>query len=259
MTAKRFHIYVIGMILVNFYGAAGYAQLTEQTKFTGENKMVTVEQAPIISTKADGNYSLLPYRDRRGDWGTTIGVSYSTYEPKNYEPNFVQSGFDDVYSFSEMPLIELNVAFKRNARGFSYGGEVSVGIYNNDSNNLSLVDGSLQLIPVKIGGIVLLDALAPTPLFVPYLSAGGWIMMYQEDNNSSTFKGNTQVAPYINAGVAISLDWIDKDAARTSYEESGLEATYAFFEARSMFEGQAAKDPDFSSAINFAGGLKVEF
>jgi hypothetical protein len=83
--------------------------------------------------------------------------------------------------------------------------------------------------------------------------------LYKEDNNSTSITGNTQVAPYLNAGVAFSLDWIDKHAARVSYEDSGIEATYAFVEARTQFAAGDDQDPDFSSQINFAGGLKVEF
>ncbi len=97
MTATRFHIYVIGIFLLNVYGSDTNAQLAEQTKFTGENKMVVVEQSPIVQTKTDGNYTLVPYRERRGKWGTTIGVSYSNYEAEFYEPNFIQAGYEDVY------------------------------------------------------------------------------------------------------------------------------------------------------------------
>lgn len=259
MTATRFHIYIIGILFINLYTVSAQAQLQETTKFTGENKMVTVESSNVITTEVDGNYSIEPYRDRRPTWGKTVSFSYSNYEPLNYEPNFLQVNFEDIYETPEMPLLEFQFAIKRNARTFSYGGEFSVGIYQNDSDERDLIQSTLQIIPIKLGGIVLLDALSPTPYFVPYASGGAYTILFKEDNNQTSITGNTQLAPYFNLGVAFSLDWIDEYAARISYEESGIEASYAFIEARSQFAASDEQDPDFSSDINFAAGLKVEF
>lgn len=259
MKAPRFHIYVIGVLLLNFYASAGHAQLSEQTKFTGDNTMVIVEPTNIITTEVDGDYSLEAYRERRGKWGVQVGLGYSTYSPENYEPNFLQAGFKDVYSFAYTPMIEFSFGLKRNLRPISLGMEVGVGIYQASSGDKRIVDSDLQLIPVRLSFTAMMDSLSPTPYFVPYLSAGGYIMSYKEDNNSSSVSGNTQVAPYLSGGMAFSLDWIDKRAARLSYEDSGIEATYAFVEVRSMMEGGDDQDPDFSSQICFAGGLKVEF
>lgn len=259
MQATRFHIYVIGAFIFNFYACAARAQLTEQTKFTGDNKMVIVEPSNIITTEVDGDYSLEAYRDRRGKWGVEIGLGYSNYAPENYEPNFLQAEYSDVYSFAYMPLLEFTFSLKRNLRPISLGAELGVGIFQASSGDKRIVDSDLQLIPVRLSVIALMDSLSPTPYFVPYVSAGGYIVSYKEENNSSSVSGNTQIAPYFSGGMAFSLDWIDKRASRISYEDSGLEATYAFIEARSFFEGGDDQDPDFSSQINFAGGLKVEF
>jgi hypothetical protein len=259
MTATRFHLYIIGILFINFHASMTSAQLKETTTFTGVNKMVTVEPSNVITTEVDGNYSIEPYRDRRPAWGKTISFSYSTYEPLNYEPNFLQVNFEDIYETPEMPLLEFQLAIKRNARSFSYGGELSVGIYQNDSDERDLIQSTLQIIPIKLGGVVLLDALRATPYFVPYASGGVYTILFKEDNNQTSITGNTQVAPYFNLGMAFSLDWMDDYAARISYEESGIEASYAFIEARSQFAASDEQDPDFSSEVNFAGGLKVEF
>ena len=259
MKATRFHIYIIGILFTKFYAGPAWAQLQESTKFTGDNKMVIVEPSNVITTEVDGNYSIEPYRDRRPGWGKTVSFSYSTYEPLNYEPNFLQVNFEDIYQAPEMPLLEFQFAIKKNARTFSYGGEFSVGIYQNDSDERNLIQSTLQIIPIKLGGVALLDALSPSPYFVPYASGGVYTILFREDNNQTSITGNTQLAPYFNVGLAFPLDWIDDYAARISYEESGIEASYAFIEARSQFAASDEQDPDFSSDVNFAAGLKLEF
>ncbi len=260
MKRGRFHIYIIGIFLLNFYGPAAFAQLEGMTKYTGEAKMVTVEPSHIITVKQDdGDYSLESYRDRRGNWGKTISLGYSTYEPSNYSPNFLEAGYDEIYETPELPLFEMQFAIKRNSRSITWGAEMSVGIYQNESDQKSLIQSSLQIIPIKLGGTLMLDALGPEPMFVPYVSGGGYMVLYKEDNNDTSINGNTQIAPYLTAGMAFSLNWIDKTAARISYEDSGIEQCYAFVEARSLFEAGDELDPDFSSQVNFAGGFKVEF
>ena len=259
MKMTGFHIYIIGTLLLNFYATSALAQLTEQTKFTGENKTITVEHAPVLSIQVEGQYQLKPYRERRPAWGKTFGVAYSTYAPTNMEPQFIQANYSDVYDSPDVPNIELNFAFKKNSPVISWGAEVSVGIFQVSSLDENLVNSSLQVIPVRVGAILLLDSLTPEGYFVPYVSGGAYTMIYKEDNNSVSVTGNTQVAPYFTAGMAFSLSWIDKHAARTSYEDSGLENTYAYLEGRSFLPAGGDKDPDFSSDINFAGGFKVEF
>jgi len=253
------HVRLLILIIGIFQSGLSFAQVETSTKFTGEAKMVVVEPTNIITTEKDGNYQLVPYRERRPSWGTVLSLSYSNFEPLEYEPNFLQVNFDEIYSRPEMPLLELQFAVKKNLSFGSLGGEISVGIYQNDSDEPTLVDSSLQLIPVKLGAVFYLDALRPEPFIVPYVSGGGYIMLYRETLNDSSFSGNTQVAPYFNAGLAFSLDWFDRHAARISYEQSGIEASYAYLEARTQFQAGDDKDPDFSSAVNFAGGLRVEF
>jgi hypothetical protein len=203
MKATRFHVYIIGSLFINFYASLAFAQLKETTTFTGENKMVTVEPSNIITTEVDGNYSIDSYRERRPAWGKTVSFNYSNYEPLNYEPNFLQVNFEEIYDTPELPLLEFQFAIKRNARNFSYGGEFSVGIYQNESDARNLIQSTLQIIPLKLGGVVLLDALRPTPYFVPYISGGAYTILFKEDNNQTSITGNTQLAPYFNLGISM--------------------------------------------------------
>lgn len=252
MQLRHSHIAFIGFFLANIYVAKAWG--TEPP-----SKMVIVEPNNVVTTSVEGEYKIQSYQERRPKWGKTIAVSASSYAPEDYKPDFVEMTYDQIYSKSEAPLIELQFAFKRNESTFSYGLELSAGIYQNKSDKSSTVTSSLQLIPIRLGAVVLLDAWSAQPYVSPYVSGGIYSIFYKEDNNGVNVSGNTQIAPYVSGGLQISLDWIDRKASRISYEDSGIEASYFFIEARSLIASNGGSDPDFSSAFNFAGGLKVEF
>jgi hypothetical protein len=221
-------------------------------------QMVTVEPDNIIQAAENGRYLLKPYLERRGDWGATVSIGASSYTPVNYQPDFLVGEFGDVYHFPSVPMIELTVVAKRNLTIGSVGAEVGVGFYSNDSANED-VDSTLQLIPIRLGASYMMDALSSEPYFAPYISGGAYIMLYKESDPSRSLSGNTQVAPYVRGGIAFSLDWIDRDAARISYEDSGIQKTYAYLEASKMFAAGGTADPDFEDDISFGLGFRVEF
>src|SRR4051812_16924654 len=100
------------IVIGAFLGGLAYAQDEIETNEDGGSihpGMVLVDPTNIIATQVGGEYVLKPYRDRRRRWGGTVGVAYSTYEPVNYEPDFVARDFTDVYTNPEMPMIEISV------------------------------------------------------------------------------------------------------------------------------------------------------
>lgn len=222
--------------------------------------MVIVEQMSANTTEIKEEYSLLPYRERRPKWGTTFSLGYSSYEPVNYEPDFVTANFSDIYSSPDMPLIELTVSVKRNFSIGSFGVELAAGIYENKSDDTTLSDSSLQLIPIRLGLVYYMDAIGPEPHFVPYVGGGAYTMMYKEELVGGTSNnGNTQISFYGHAGVAFQLDWIDKVGSRIAYQESGIESTFLYAELQKYMSSSAEADGDFSNDVSYAGGLKIEF
>jgi hypothetical protein len=258
MHRLRLLIIVIGVLL------SGLAYAQDEISIDGASVhpgMVIVEPDNIVKTAVDGNYALVPYLERRPRWGTTFSVEYSTYEPVHYEPDFAPTmDFSDVYLSPDLPEIEAQLTVKRNLSWGSLGGELAAGVYQNSSDiDTSIADSSLSLIPVRLGAVFALDALMKEPYFVPYISGGGYIMVYTETSGSSTHHGSTQVAPYLNGGVEFGLNWLDRNSARDAYEDTGMESTYLFVEARKMFKSMDPSDPDFSNDVSFASGLRLEF
>jgi len=253
-------IYLLIIVFGIIWSGLAYAEGEDEIEERAKKGLVLVEPSVVAAEMTGEEYKLLSYRERRLGWGSTFSIGYSSYEPINYEPDFVPAQFTDIYSTPEMPLIELTVVVKKNFSMGSLGFEMGVGGYQNDSDDTELSDSSLTLIPIRVGAAFYLDNLTPEPIFVPYVAGGGYTIMYKEElNGGSSNNGNTQVAPYVHGGLALSLNWIDKRGAREAFQESGIENTFAYFELQKFIESGAESDGDFSNDISYAGGVRVEF
>lgn len=219
--------------------------------------MVIVEPPNVMHLNSEGNYDVTPYLERRGTWGFTVAIGANSYKPINYEPNFLAEDFENVYKPFYMPMVDLMFSVKRNLDIGSLGVEFGAGYYKNISDT-DAVDSELELIPIRLGIVYYMDH-SEKANYVPYIAGGAYIMTYKEDQANSSINGNTQVAPYAKAGMAFSLERLDPSAARVSYEDSGIQNTYAYLEVSKMFAASAASDPDFEDTVSVGLGFRVEF
>ena len=203
--------------------------------------------------KCEFNY-LKPYRERRSNWGFLWGVGYSSYNPDDYPPNFVvNTTFDDYYGIAESSLIELTLGLKWNMAVGSITFELGGGNYLNQGKD----DSTLKLTPARAGLTLALDALFPEPVVVPYVSIGAYTMFYEEKLASQKISGNTAIGIYYTGGARVQLNGIDPDSSAESYDETGLENTFLFAEARSFMETSGRFN--FDSPIQVGGGLIFEY
>jgi hypothetical protein len=220
---------------------------------------VFVEPTYIEVSKTKNEFKLESYKKRRHDWGFTFSADYSTYVPENYEPAFAKANYKDVYGQPTFGMMEGVFVAKKNYSAFSFGGELGVSSFRNDHSDPAYVGSVLNLTSVRLGGVVYMDMIYDEPMFVPYISGGGYMMIFKESLQGNAFGGTTQIAPYANGGVAMQLDWLDPRSARIGYEESGVLTSYIFLEARKYFVSGNKKDPDFSNSVSEALGFRVEF
>lgn len=239
--------------------ALAYAEDENQGSDAQKRGMVIVEPVNVIIAEDEKDAYLSPYLERRSSWGTTVSVGYSSYEPLNYEPDFVAAAFEAVYKNPNVPLIDLQFVVKKNMSIGSLGVELAVGHYEVASYDKTFGDSKLTLNPVRVGAVFNLDALAPTPYFVPYVAGGMYTMLFNESLGGASHNGNTQASAYFHGGVAFSLHWIDRHGSIIAYRESGVEATYAYLELQKYMKAGAAADGDFSNEISYSGGVRLEF
>ncbi len=259
----RFSVLCIGI----FFGLLSHAGEEPDPEDLAEKKIVYVEPSNISTTAVNGEYLLIPYRDRRPRWGSTASIGFSNYEPTHYDPNFTSATYGQTYSQPTVPLLELQVTVKRNLSFGSVGGEIAIGQYQNGHSDPNVTHSTLSLTPWRIGAVYAFDNYSGEPYVVPYVSGGLYSMIYKEVLNDSanggatgnSLNGSSQVAPYFNFGGMFTLDWIDRRAARGAYKDSGIESSYLFLEGRTYVKSSNARDHDFSNPLSLGGGVRVEF
>lgn len=225
-----------------------------------DDDWVIVEPSKFVPSDVSTTVSLIPYKLRREDWGLLVSGGGSNFTPINYEPNFLQGGFDDVYEPGGFGAIDFQFSVKYNFSLGSLSLDLGVGTYQAISVNPDL-DSRLSVMPIRIGASYYMDNLFFEPYVVPYVSGGGYVMNYREEltNTGTSFNGFTQIAPYAAAGLQFQIDWIDQLTATNAFAEAGIENTFLFVEGRKYFASQNPADPDFETDIFVLAGLRVEF
>lgn len=229
--------------------------------WSAENSdLVEVEPRNVIPIQKDGAKKMTAYKDRRTKWGGNFGLSYSTYEPEDFISDGSSQDFETVFQKADVPLIELSFGFKRNFSLGSAGIDFALGYYQVESIDLNIVDSTVTLMPLRMGFNFTMDNVWTEPIIAPYVSVGMYVMKYDEENNDSgaTTKGTTDPALYFTGGVLFQLDWIERIEARVAYQESGIENSFLFAEARVFEKSSNDLDPNFES-FHITGGLKLEF
>lgn len=222
--------------------------------------LVEVEPTYLEVSRTNGGYDLIPFRERRGRWGSQISIGYSRYTPYNYASEFSPFSYDETYgNVPNLPLIEIQYTLKRNFSWGSIGVELGAGMYEN-SSAIPELDSQLRLIPIRLGATLILDGLFRYPYIAPYGSVGAYTMVFDETlNGDNTYSGNTQAAPYFSFGAELNLDWLDPISSRQDYEENGIQATFLYVEGRKFMASSAARDRDFENEIEPNVGLRIEF
>ena len=205
------------------------------------------------------NNPLIPYRERRGTWGSIVQFGYSNFSPSDYDPDFVTNeNYDSFYGGMDQPLLELQVSAKLNIGFLSVSADVGVGHGENNGK----FGSTLSLTPVRLGGTLALDGILKEPYIVPYAILGAYAVFYKESLASQSVEGRTSPALYYGGGLRFQLDWMDTQADEQALIGFGLENTYLFAEARS-FSDSGDRIPDLSSSsgspIMFNAGLSLEF
>lgn len=224
--------------------------------------LVEVEPNNILPSDLVNAYALVPYKIRRPRWGQVFTVTYSLYNPLNYESDYLsptQGSFDELYGSAQTPLLELSYSYKWNFTLGSIGGELAYGTYQNDAADSLLGDAQLELQQIRVGAKYIMDNIWEEPKFAPYAMVGGYQIIYNETQAGVSLDGTTFIAPYFGAGVYLQLGWLDPSAAVDAYTESGIENTFVFLEIRKYIASTDETDPDFSTSLDLSAGLSIEF
>jgi hypothetical protein len=196
----------------------------------------------------------IPYSERRTPLGGLLTIMAGSFSPVNYQPDFNASSFASYYNQAS-PNIELGYGLKYNFSLGSLAAQFSGGYYKATATS----DGAmLTVFPVTLGLNYSMDNLFKEPYFVPYLVFGMYSDIYNESDGGQTVKGNSPFSEFYALGLMFQLDALDPETHNAGYTDFGLENTFVFIEARSFLPASNTVT-DFSTPLQFSGGLKVEF
>lgn len=242
---------IIGIFLIHIYC------LAQNLDVDSGKELVVVDPIPIKSKTNNSIYKLIDYKERKTKWSTVFSLGYGQINLPNFETNFLVENFSQVYG-ENVPYYELQYGINRNFNFLALGFETGIGFLKSDAVEGLSDKPSLTLMPIKVGARLSFNSLFSEPYILPYISGGGYLMVYEEKLNSSTSDGNASVAGYYSAGLAFQLNWVDPKASRVSFMQYGLQNSFIYIEAKQYLASGQEQDPDFSSDPSFSAGLLLE-
>jgi hypothetical protein len=242
------------------------SQPLSEDELTSKN-LVEVEPNNILPSDLANVYTLVPYKVRRTEWGHQFSITYSQFNPTEYQTDYegpgvpMSDGLLPTYenAYGAEPMVELAYGAKWNFLLGSLVGELGYGIMSNAADATDLGDATLNLQIVRAGLRYNMDNISYEPYFVPYGYAGAYTVLYAEEQGGASYDGNTSPALYWGGGLMFQLGWLDPIAAVEAYSESGIENTYIFAEVRQYMASAEDIDPDFSTGLDLNFGMSLEF
>lgn len=202
---------------------------------------------------------LAPYTERRMPTGGYLSFSYSQFEPQGYNPQYTTQTWDEVYKDLAKGIIDVTFQYKLNFFLGSLSLGFGVGLQSTESTDVSVVDSKLTLIPIRLEAVFALDSLFSNPTLVPYGLAGAYSVYFKEEQATLSYTGTTQAAPYFGGGIMFRIDGFFPDDSFNAYKENFQENSFVYLETRKWLASSNIQDPDFSTGLQFGGGVRFEF
>ena len=219
--------------------------------------LVEVDHYPYVKTNNPRHpYRPISYRGRRRAFGMYFFAGVSLYQPKFVIDKQDTLGNPTDYSAAQTNLTGGGISPKWNSPVGSLGLDLAAGVYQVPT---TAGGGTGVIATIFQGGVSwTLDTVLPNPYVAPYVSAGYYRVNYTETGSNHLISKTTSIAPYVAGGVLVQLNWLDLKDSISLWQQTGIINTYLYLEGRSWLRG-APTEPDFSSPMAYAAGLKLEF
>ncbi len=220
--------------------------------------MVEVQSSEPLVEVITRQDNLAPYRERREKHGGSFALGYEALLLSKYTSTLSNNTYKEVYGENPVPLIKLNIDYKYNADiGSAMAGlEFGKGSLTDDR-----IGESRTLDIMKIGANfkLLADVIWDEPYVVPYIGLSVWQMDIGEKSPTDNFSATTQLGYNYLLGLMFQLDWIDKDTAKNSTFNWGLENTFIDVYATQYAKTQAVDDANTETDFVFGAAFRMEF
>jgi hypothetical protein len=210
---------------------------------------------------------LVPYRERRSNWGFTFGIQNEEMYPGSFKSQYDEFDYESMFGSSPIYLTQGQIGIKYNFSLGSIGASAVLGAGSVYDTRIRYqyagtpdIDSELQLTKMGAAFTYTMDALFGEPYVAPYIEAQVFQLQWQESSKGlESKKGTTNFATALTVGALFQLNWLDEASAFEAQKSSGLENTYLdlFFTQYQASTGSG--DPNFETDFNFGAGLRFEF
>lgn len=222
---------------------------------------VEVEEVPNAPAGTTHGSTLMPYRDRKYNFGWMLGFGARSFKPEFFRSQFDESSFKDSFGQDDVRLGQFDLGFRYNSAlgglvlEFGYAGG---GASNNDEELLR----SFNVKQSYVGAKLILDSLWGEPYIAPYVGAG-MISIQNEEiaailTESETLS-NSSSAAYYNMGFLVLLNWMDWISFRRGYDQGAVENYYLDFGVTQIMKSAKADSLDLSTGLLPSVGVRIEF
>lgn len=249
------------LIYLQLFLFVAIATFNSHSVFAQEfNGIVEVEEPIEVGTS---------YKERRGQHGFLVGVSYKSYYPSNYLSMYDGLEIQEFFGSEPIRAPELMLSYKYN---FSLGA-IGLGLHYSSASDESDYEGNsryLAFTAVEGNANFYLDNIFNEPYVVPYIGVGLQQLEIKEQSADFDMKtASTGLALTYRFGLQFQMNWMDRRTAEEGYRDLGLENTYIDVYAVSYSSGGNVAEnpsdpldtekPDLSSDMQLGVGLKLEF
>lgn len=250
-TNRKVHSIII-FILVGLFCWTSYGQ-TDGVEPAAEKKPELVE----VEINQD---FLASYKERREDHGIYFSLAYESLKLKNFTSATDGLTYEALFGESDIPLILVGLDYKYN---FSLG-SVAVGLQvgkGEVSRDKSGVERRLTAGKYGVGLKYTVDNILDEPYVAPYVGINFWRMELEEKNKATgtSISETTQMGYNYSLGLLIQLDWVERESAKTTTFNWGLENTFLDIYATQYAKTTAEDDPNTETDLLLGAGLRLEF
>lgn len=217
------------------------------------------EETPLVEVKQRLSMDL-PYKERRDRFGWLLSLGTENLFMADYVSLLDEHYYEDLFGDDDLSFFEVELGLKYNFQLGSLALAAGYGMGSITDNRIG-EDRKLEISKPYLGLTYYMDTLMKEPYVVPYVGAQVWQMNIKEEAVTSAVQDSitTDFGFSFRVGLLFQLNWLDKESARSGYQDHHIQNTYFDIYVTQNTETQDDGDPNTSSDFNWGAGLKIEF
>lgn len=224
-----------------------------------QDEVTIIDQGPALVDVYSKPLLTTPYKERRSSKSILFEINADNYYPSDYASKIDQQFFNVMYGSEDLTLLQVGAGLQLNSGMGSFAFSLLYG-QGSIENTVNSVSRTIELSKPALKLAYQIDTLWNEPYVVPYIGVDIWRMTFKETKQGSASAAfDTGVGTTYRAGALFQLNWMDPDAAITSYQDLGLQNTYLDLSFNQYSNSETGKGTSTFSDYNWAAGLRMEF